>query len=148
MPISLKTGRALATAAALLLLAACGSTPTGAENLPIYPTVQSGQALLPDWEHIPQNEVLPEENEEPAENDGQSGEKQPERRTPRPKVRPMINPGIKPILKQKILPGRPGTAKTMPPAMTTGMTPPAAIPIIPMVRAMPGILGAPAIPAP
>ena len=64
MPISLKTGRALATAAALLLLAACGSTPTGAENLPIYPTVQSGQALLPDWEHIPQNEVLPEENEE------------------------------------------------------------------------------------
>lgn len=80
MPISLKTGRALATAAALLLLAACGSTPTGAENLPIYPTVQSGQALLPDWEHIPQNEVLPEEKEEPAENDGQSGEKQPEKR--------------------------------------------------------------------
>lgn len=79
MPISLKTGRALATASALLLLAACGSTPTGAENLPIYPTVQSGQALLPDWEHIPQNEVLPEENEEPAENDGQSGEKQPEK---------------------------------------------------------------------
>lgn len=79
MPISLKTGRALATAAALLLLAACGSTPTGAENLPIYPTVQSGQALLPDWEHIPQNEVLPEEDEEPAENDGQSGEKQPEK---------------------------------------------------------------------
>ena len=79
MPISLKTGRALAAAAALLLLAACGSTPTGAENLPIYPTVQSGQALLPDWEHIPQNEVLPEENEEPAENDGQSGEKQPEK---------------------------------------------------------------------
>ena len=78
MPISLKTGRALATAAALLLLAACGSTPTGAENLPIYPTVQSGQALLPDWEHIPQNEVLPEENEDPAENDGQSGEKQPD----------------------------------------------------------------------
>ena len=62
-----------------MLLAACGSTPTGAENLPIYPTVQSGQALLPDWEHIPQNEVLPEENEEPAENDGQSGEKQPEK---------------------------------------------------------------------
>lgn len=79
MPISLKTGRALATAAALLLLAACGSTPTGAENLPIYPTVQSGQALLPDWEHIPQNEVLPEENEEPAENDGQSGERQPDK---------------------------------------------------------------------
>ena len=79
MPISLKTGRALATTAALLLLAACGSTPTGAENLPIYPTVQSGQALLPDWEHIPQNEVLPEENEEPAENDGQSGEKQPDK---------------------------------------------------------------------
>lgn len=79
MPISLKTGRALAAAAALLLLAACGSTPTGAENLPIYPTVQSGQALLPDWEHIPQNEVLPEEDEEPAENDGQSGEKQPEK---------------------------------------------------------------------
>lgn len=79
MPRSLKTGRVLATAAALLLLAACGSTPTGAENLPIYPTVQSGQALLPDWEHIPQNEVLPEENEEPAENDGQSGEKQPEK---------------------------------------------------------------------
>lgn len=79
MPISLKTGRALAAAVALLLLAACGSTPTGAENLPIYPTVQSGQALLPDWEHIPQNEVLPEENEESAENDGQSGEKQPEK---------------------------------------------------------------------
>lgn len=79
MPRSLKTGRVLAAAAALLLLAACGSTPTGAENLPIYPTVQSGQALLPDWEHIPQNEVLPEENEEPAENDGQSGEKQPEK---------------------------------------------------------------------
>ena len=79
MPRSLKPGRVLAAAAALLLLAACGSTPTGAENLPIYPTVQSGQALLPDWEHIPQNEVLPEENEEPAENDGQSGEKQPEK---------------------------------------------------------------------
>lgn len=79
MPRSLKTGRVLAAAAALLLLAACGNTPTGAENLPIYPTVQSGQALLPDWEHIPQNEVLPEENEEPAENDGQSGEKQPEK---------------------------------------------------------------------
>lgn len=79
MPISLKTGRALAAAVALLLLAACGSTPTGAENLPIYPTVQSGQALLPDWEHIPQNEVLPEEDEEPAENDGQSGEKQPDK---------------------------------------------------------------------
>lgn len=79
MPRSLKTGRVLAAAAALLLLAACGSTPTGAENLPIYPTVQSGQALLPDWEHIPRNEVLPEENEEPAENDGQSGEKQPEK---------------------------------------------------------------------
>lgn len=79
MPRSLKTGRVLAAAAALLLLAACGSTPTGAENLPIYPTVQSGQALLPDWEHIPQNEVLPEEDEEPAENDGQSGEKQPEK---------------------------------------------------------------------
>lgn len=79
MPISLKTGRALAAAVALLLLAGCGSTPTGAENLPIYPTVQSGQALLPDWEHIPQNEVLPEENEEPAENDGQSGEKQPDK---------------------------------------------------------------------
>ena len=79
MPRSLKTGRVLAAAAALLLLAACGSTPTGAENLPSYPTGQSGQALLPDWEHIPQNEVLPEENEEPAENDGQSGEKQPEK---------------------------------------------------------------------
>lgn len=79
MPRSLKTGRVLAAAAALLLLAACGSTPTGAEILPIYPTVQSGQALLPDWEHIPQNEVLPEENEEPAENDGQSGEKQPDK---------------------------------------------------------------------
>lgn len=79
MPRSLKTGRVLAAAAALLLLAACGSTPTGAENLPIYPTVQSGQALLPDWEHIPQNEVLPEEDEEPAENDGQSGEKQPDK---------------------------------------------------------------------
>lgn len=79
MPISPKTGRALAAAAALLLLAACGNTPNGAEDLPIYPTVQSGQALLPDWEHIPQNEVLPEENEEPAENDGQSGEKQPDK---------------------------------------------------------------------
>ena len=45
----------------------------------ISPTVQSGQALLPDWEHSPQNEVLPEENEEPAENDGQSGEKQPDK---------------------------------------------------------------------
>ena len=79
MPISPKTGRALAAAAALLLLAACGNTPNGAEDLPIYPTMQSGQALLPDWEHIPQNEVLPEEDEEPAENDGQSGEKQPDK---------------------------------------------------------------------
>lgn len=79
MPISPKTGRALAAAAALLMLAACGNTPNGAEDLPIYPTVQSGQALLPDWEHIPQNEVLPEEDEEPAENDGQSGEKQPDK---------------------------------------------------------------------
>lgn len=79
MPISPKTSRALAAAAALLMLAACGNTPNGAEDLPIYPTVQSGQALLPDWEHIPQNEVLPEEDEEPAENDGQSGEKQPDK---------------------------------------------------------------------
>ena len=79
MPISPKTGRALAAAAALLLLAACGNTPSGAEDLPIYPTMQSGQALLPDWEHIPQNEVLPEEDEESAENDGQSGEKQPDK---------------------------------------------------------------------
>lgn len=79
MPISPKTGRALAAAAALLMLAACGNTPNGAEDLPIYPTMQSGQALLPDWEHIPQNEVLPEENEGPAENDGQSGEKQPDK---------------------------------------------------------------------
>lgn len=134
MPISLKTGRALATAAALLLLAACGSTPTGAENLPIYPTVQSGQALLPDWEHIPQNEVLPEENEEPAENDGQSGRSSRKRLTPKPIIRPMINPGIKPILKRRTPPGRPGTAKMIPPAMTTGMTPP----VNPMVRVIPG----------
>lgn len=134
MPISLKTGRALAAAVALLLLAGCGSTPTGAENLPIYPTVQSGQALLPDWEHIPQNEVLPEENEEPAENDGQSGEKQPDKTDSKTDNKADDKSGIKPILKRRTPPGRPGTTKTVIPAMGTGTTPPAAIPMVRQCR--------------
>lgn len=79
MPISPKTGRALAAAAALLMLAACGNTPTGAEDLPIYPTVQSGQALLPDWEHIPQNEVLEEDGKDISEMPAQTGDKQPDK---------------------------------------------------------------------
>lgn len=111
MPISLKTGRALATAAALLLLAACGSTPTGAENLPIYPTVQSGQALLPDWEHIPQNEVLPEEKEEPAENDGQSGEKQPEKTDAKAESKADDKSGDKTDPKTENPSGQPGDSK-------------------------------------
>ena len=79
MPISPKTGRALAAAAAFLMLAACGNTPTGAEDLPIYPTVQSGQALLPDWEHIPQNEVLEEDGKDISEMPAQTGDKQPDK---------------------------------------------------------------------
>ena len=79
MPISPKTGRALAAAAAFLMLAACGNTPTGAEDLPIYPTVQSGQALLPDWEHIPQNEVLEEDGKDISEMPVQTGDKQPDK---------------------------------------------------------------------
>ena len=148
MPISLKTGRALATAAALLLLAACGSTPTGAENLPIYPTVQSGQALLPDWEHIPQNEVLPEENEEPAENDGQSGEKQPEKTDAKAESKADDKSGDKTDSKTENSSGQTGDNKNGNTGNGNRNDTPAAIPIIPMVRAMPGILGVPVIPVP
>lgn len=77
MPNGRKVGRGLAVSAAVLMLVGCGSTPaTTTDQLPIYPTVQSGQALLPDWDHIPQNEMLPEEEEpENTEKDSQSGEK-------------------------------------------------------------------------
>ena len=77
MPNGRKVGRGLAVSAAVLMLVGCGSTPaTTTDPLPIYPTVQSGQALLPDWDHIPQNEMLPEEEEpENTEKDSQTGEK-------------------------------------------------------------------------
>lgn len=64
-----KSHRVLATVTAVLLLTACGSEATLPEDQTVYPTVQSGQALLPDWEHIPQNEVPEEDGQEPAEND-------------------------------------------------------------------------------
>ena len=41
-----KAVRLLAALLAILMLAACGSEPAG----PAVPTIQSGQALLPDWE--------------------------------------------------------------------------------------------------
>ena len=80
-----KAVRLLAALLAILMLAACGSEPAG----PAVPTIQSGQALLPDWEHIPQNEVPPEENDpadsttgqptaDPAPNDGPTPAKEPE----------------------------------------------------------------------
>ena len=80
-----KAVRLLAALLAILMLAACGSEPAG----PAVPTIQSGQALLPDWEHIPQNEVPPEENDptgsttgqptaDPAPNDGTTPAKEPE----------------------------------------------------------------------
>lgn len=128
MPISLKTGRALAPLLPFCCWLPAGSTPTAAENLPIYPTVQSGQALLPDWEHIPQNEVLPEENEDPAENDGQSGEKQPEKTDAKAESKADDKSGDKTDPKTENPSGRPGTTKTVIPAMGTGTTPPAAIP--------------------
>ena len=74
--------RMMAAAAALLMLAACGNAPADADDLPIYPTVQSGQALLPDWDHIPQNEVLEEDGKDitelPAETGDKTGTKQPQ----------------------------------------------------------------------
>lgn len=74
--------RMMAAAAALLMLAACGNAPADAGDLPIYPTVQSGQALLPDWDHIPQNEVLEEDGKDitelPAETGDKTGTKQPQ----------------------------------------------------------------------
>lgn len=69
-----KSTRILAACAALLLLAACGSTPVVGDDIPVAPTMQSGQALLPDWEHIPKNEIT-EEDEPPAGTPGQPAEK-------------------------------------------------------------------------
>lgn len=69
-----KSTRILAACAALLLLAACGSAPVAAGSDPVVPTMQSGQALLPDWEHIPKNEIT-EEDEPPAGTPEQSTEK-------------------------------------------------------------------------
>ena len=68
-----KSTRILAVCAALLL-AACGSAPVAGDDIPVAPTMQSGQALLPDWEHIPKNEIT-EEDEPPAGTPGQSAEK-------------------------------------------------------------------------
>ena len=59
-----KSCRILAAITAVLLLSACGSGAALPEETAVYPTVQSGQVLLPDWEHIPQNEVLAD-GEEP-----------------------------------------------------------------------------------
>ena len=69
-----KSTRILAVCAALLLLAACGSAPVVGDDIPAAPTMQSGQALLPDWEHIPKNEIT-EEDESPAGTPGQPAEK-------------------------------------------------------------------------
>ena len=69
-----KSTRILAVCAALLLLAACGSAPVAGDDIPAAPTMQSGQALLPDWEHIPKNEIT-EEDEPPAGTPGQPAEK-------------------------------------------------------------------------
>ena len=59
-----KSCRILAAITAVLLLTACGNGAALPEETAVYPTVQSGQVLLPDWEHIPQNEVLAD-GEEP-----------------------------------------------------------------------------------
>lgn len=69
-----KSTRIPAVCAALLLLAACGSAPVAGDDIPAAPTMQSGQALLPDWEHIPKNEIT-EEDEPPAGTPGQPAEK-------------------------------------------------------------------------
>ena len=102
-----KAVRLLAALLAILMLAACGSEPAG----PAVPTIQSGQALLPDWEHIPQNEVPPEENDptgsttgqptaDPAPNDGTTPAKEPEQQpeqappasAPEPEPNPQPDP--------------------------------------------------------
>ena len=95
-----KAVRLLAALLAILMLAACGSEPAG----PAVPTIQSGQALLPDWEHIPQNEVPPEENDpansttgqptaDPAPNDGPTPAKEPEQQPASPEKEPEQQPG-------------------------------------------------------
>ena len=98
-----KAVRLLAALLAILMLAACGSEPAG----PAVPTIQSGQALLPDWEHIPQNEVPPEENDptdsttgqptaDPAPNDGTTPAKEPEQQPASPEKEPEQQPGKQP----------------------------------------------------
>lgn len=98
-----KAVRLLAALLAILMLAACGSEPAG----PAVPTIQSGQALLPDWEHIPQNEVPPEENDpadsttgqptaDPAPNDGPTPAKEPEQQPASPEKEPEQQPGKQP----------------------------------------------------
>lgn len=74
-----KSCRILAAITAVLLLTACGSGAALPEETAVYPTVQSGQVLLPDWEHIPQNEVLAD-GEEPDgdKTDGKEDGKQTE----------------------------------------------------------------------
>ena len=98
-----KAVRLLAALLAILMLAACGSEPAG----PAVPTIQSGRALLPDWEHIPQNEVPPEENDptgsttgqptaDPAPNDGTTPVKEPEQQPASPEKEPEQQPGKQP----------------------------------------------------
>lgn len=60
-----KLYRVIAAAVAVMMLTACGNGAATVDNNATPLAVQSGQVLLPDWEHTPQNEVLTEDGEEP-----------------------------------------------------------------------------------